>query len=155
MTTAVAPAPHRSSASPFSSRNRFYPQFVPASTGLSESSDDLTAFLILIQLAKLQPTSFAVPLDVEFQTYAQEWKRESQFLSSPEQASSLPSYKRIIGMGNPALPLILHELRREPDLWFDALSSITGEQPVAREHAGDIETMALDWQKWGEDNGII
>jgi hypothetical protein len=30
----------------------------------------------------------------------------------------LPPYQQIIGMGPPAVPLILEELRREPDQWF-------------------------------------
>ena len=46
-----------------------------------------------------------------------------------------PSYQRIIGMGEDAIPLILNELDRQPDHWFWALHSLlalTPYQNIAR-----------------------
>jgi hypothetical protein len=48
-------------------------------------------------------------------------------------------------MGTAALPLILDELRREPDHWFWALESITEEHPVPPEDAGRVQAMAAAW----------
>lgn len=42
----------------------------------------------------------------------------------------LPSCQRIIGMGPVVVPLILEELRREPDHWFWALEMLTEDDPV-------------------------
>ena len=64
-----------------------------------------------------------------------------------------PTYQQIIGMGEPALPLIFQDLRREPDHWFWALGAITGENPVPDAHAGDLDAMTHDWLSWGEAHG--
>ena len=52
-------------------------------------------------------------------------------------------------MGPAAVPLILSELRREPDHWFVALKRITGDDPVPDEVRGNIEQMAEAWLRWG------
>lgn len=67
----------------------------------------------------------------------------------------LPTYQQIIGMGECAVPFILEELRREPDLWFWALKSITGSDPVPPELAGNIDEMARCWVEWGLAEGLI
>ena len=65
------------------------------------------------------------------------------------------SYQRIIGMGRPALPLILKELQRETDHWFWALEAISGENPVDPAQAGQIENMKQAWIEWGRHRGMI
>jgi hypothetical protein len=50
-----------------------------------------------------------------------------------------PAYQRIIEMGQPVMPLIFRELEREPDHWFWALQSITGENPVKLESEVTLE----------------
>ena len=45
-------------------------------------------------------------------------------------------------MGEPVVPLILDELRREPDHWFWALEAITEENPVRPEDVGIVRRMA-------------
>ena len=67
----------------------------------------------------------------------------------------LKPYQRIIGMGWPAVPLILEELQREPDQWFRALESITEHNPVPPEAMGKVRMMALAWVRWGEQQGIL
>ncbi len=54
----------------------------------------------------------------------------------------LKPYQRIVGMGLSTVPLILEELRREPDQWFWALEAITEENPVPPEAAGKVREMA-------------
>ena len=56
-------------------------------------------------------------------------------------------------MGNPAVPLLLEELRREPDHWFWALEAITQENPVPEDAAGKVRLMAQAWVEWGAREG--
>jgi len=64
-----------------------------------------------------------------------------------------PSYQAIIGMGPPAIDLILARLKAEgddPDHWFWALQILTGINPVPEEDEGNVRKMADTWLKWGE-----
>jgi hypothetical protein len=90
-----------------------------------------------------------------FQRLAAEWKQHSRLLSNTAQMSMLPSYQRIIGMGLPAVPLILEELQREPDQWFWALEAITEANPVPAEAAGKVRLMAKAWVEWGRQHGFV
>jgi hypothetical protein len=65
-----------------------------------------------------------------FHALAERWKRETRFLSNVAKKCMHPAYQGIIGLGVPALPLILEELRREPTDWFWALTAISGENPI-------------------------
>jgi hypothetical protein len=65
-----------------------------------------------------------------FRRLAAEWKPQSRYPSNTAQMAMLKPYQRIIGMGWPAVRLIVEELRREPDQWFWALEAITEENPV-------------------------
>lgn len=90
-----------------------------------------------------------------FHRLAAEWKEQSHFLSNSAQMAMLGPYQRIIGMGAPAVPLILEELRREPDHWFWALESITEQNPVPPEVMGKVRMMAQAWIQWGEQQGLL
>jgi PHD/YefM family antitoxin component YafN of YafNO toxin-antitoxin module len=93
-------------------------------------------------------------LGEEFGRLAAEWKSQSEFLASPTAIAGLPAYRAIIEMGQAAVPLILGELRREPDHWFVALKRITGEDPVPEDARGEIDRMAEAWLSWGHVHGI-
>lgn len=90
-----------------------------------------------------------------FQRLAAEWKERSRHLSNTAQMAMLTPYQRIIGIGQPAVPLILEELQREPDHWFWALESITEQNPVPPEAAGKVRLMAQAWVQWGEQQGLL
>ena len=90
-----------------------------------------------------------------FHRLAAEWKDQSRFLSNSAQMAMLKPYQRIIGMGPPVVPLILDELRREPDQWFWALESITEQNPVPPEAMGKVRLMAQAWVLWGEQQGML
>jgi hypothetical protein len=94
------------------------------------------------------------PLE-RFHRLAAEWKEQSHFLSNSARMTMLRPYQRIIGMGPIAVPLILEEIRREPDHWFWALEVITEEDPVPPEARGQVRRMAEAWVRWGEERGII
>src|SRR5262245_52898411 len=96
------------------------------------------------------PTAAATGLRERFQRLAAEWKQQSRFLSNSVQMAMLKPYQRIIGMGLPAVPLILEDMQREPDHWFWALEAITEENPVPAEAAGNVRRMAEAWIEWGK-----
>ena len=103
------------------------------------------------------PQSDSVPKEAElektFLELAEQWRYDTEMLSSPTKMLKHPAYQKIIGMGSPALPLILRELQREPDYWFMALAAIALESPVSRE---DNFKQAIEaWLQWGKDKGQI
>jgi hypothetical protein len=49
---------------------------------------------------------------------AREWKQATAYTSSVTEMVTHPSYQRIIGLGQDAIPLLVAELRRERDHWF-------------------------------------
>src|SRR5260221_158277 len=84
-------------------------------------------------------------IEKRFRDLVREWKDETRFLSSIHDIVSHPAYLRIIGMGNEALPLLVNELRREPDHWFVAMQAITGANPIPPSARGDVEKMTQAW----------
>jgi hypothetical protein len=84
-----------------------------------------------------------------------QWKEQSRYLSNTAQMALLTPYQRIIGMGASAVPLILEELRREPDHWFWALEVITEENPVSPDEAGRVPAMTAAWLQWGVEHGLL
>lgn len=91
----------------------------------------------------------------EFQDLAERWRKETMLSSSVEDMVMHPCYQRIIGMGSVAIPLLLQQLRKEPDHWFWALQVITGVNPVDPEVAGEIPKMTEAWIEWGKEHGYI
>jgi len=65
-----------------------------------------------------------------------------------------PAYQQIIGMGQDALPLLIEELRREPDHWFWAMQAITGVNPVPPENRGNVAKMTQAWLAWAQQQGL-
>jgi hypothetical protein len=90
-----------------------------------------------------------------FRQLAAEWKEKSRYLSNTAQMAMLKPYQYIIGMGEPAVPLILQELQQEPDHWFWALEAITQENPVPPEAAGRLPLMTQAWIDWGKQHGYL
>jgi hypothetical protein len=93
----------------------------------------------------------AETIEDKFHRLADGWREESQLMSSSGAMARLESYQSIIQMGRVAIPLILRELEREPDHWFIALETITGENPVPNDHRGIVGLMAEDWLRWGRE----
>lgn len=84
-----------------------------------------------------------------FRKLAAWWREETALAASALETCTHPAYQQIIGMGQAAVPLILEDLKSEPDHWFWALKAITGQDPVPPEHRGDIRAMSADWLDWG------
>ena len=90
-----------------------------------------------------------------FERYADEWRARTAHLSVLSQRVMHPSYQRIIGLGPEALPLIIERLVVQPDHWFWALSSISGEDPARPEDAGRFDAMRKAWIDWGRKRGLL
>jgi hypothetical protein len=107
--------------------------------------------------APAQPAPVAPPRELRerFQRLAAEWKSQSRYLSNTAQMAMLKPYQRIIGMGLPAVPLILEELQGEPNQWFWALEAITDANPVPPEDEGKVRAMSQAWIDWGKAHGFI
>jgi hypothetical protein len=93
-----------------------------------------------------------------FHEHVEKWKQETGHLSSITKTLSHPSYLRIIGLAqystNHELErLLLRELESEPDHWFDALTAITGEDPVRPEY--DFDESVNAWIEWGRRKELI
>jgi hypothetical protein len=93
-------------------------------------------------------------IDRRFHRLVDEWKDGTRFLSSIHDMVSHPAYLQIIGMGQEALPLLINELRREPDHWFVALQAITGTNPIPFSACGNVDAMARAWLNWAEKRGL-
>ena len=94
-----------------------------------------------------------VPLDQKFANLAAQWRQETRHLSLMSDIVINMAYQKIIGMGTPVVELILQDLKRQPDHWFWALRSITGENPVEPNDRGRVGQMAEAWLEWGRQNG--
>ncbi len=68
-----------------------------------------------------------------FRALVKRWKEDTGHLSSTARMAKHPAYQEIIQMGSAAVPLLLAELKRDPDFWFMALREITKENPVPAE----------------------
>jgi hypothetical protein len=92
-------------------------------------------------------------LRVEFDALSKKWQRETRHLPQIAKAIAHPSYLRIIGMGEAAVPLLLEALRDRPAPWFTALRAITNIEPA---RLGDNPAQAREaWLAWGVEEGLL
>src|SRR5262245_18496386 len=89
-----------------------------------------------------------------FARLAREWEEATRYMSSVTEVVTHPAYQRIIGLGPSALPLIFHELSRNPDHRFWALKAISGEDPVPPSERGNLGKMKEAWLQWGIERGF-
>jgi hypothetical protein len=67
----------------------------------------------------------------QFGRLVRRWKAERGPTSSARRMAAHPAYRAIVGLGKPAVPLLLAELERHPDHWFNALHELTGPTATA------------------------
>jgi hypothetical protein len=103
--------------------------------------------------AKLSPDTPAETVKDRFRRLAADWHRDTDYLSSMEDADKHPAYQEIIGLGAEVVPLLLRDLADNHTHWFTALEAITGAQPTSAADAGNIPRMAEAWLRWAKDNG--
>ena len=90
-----------------------------------------------------------------FTELADQWEKETVFLSNSDRAAEHPAHMEIISMGEPAVPLILERMRETGGHWDHALGDITGANPVKRSDWGNIAAIQASWLEWGEANGHL
>ncbi|MCZ2207875.1 hypothetical protein [Cylindrospermopsis raciborskii] len=103
--------------------------------------------------ARLLEVSDESALAEKFQALAAQWRRETRYLSLMSDIVLNTAYQQIIGMGKPVVAMILQDLKQQPDHWFWALRSITGENPIRPEDRGRVGQMAMAWLEWGRQHG--
>jgi hypothetical protein len=95
-------------------------------------------------------------VEQSFRDLATQWAELTRYRSNMGALRNHPLYQELIGLGEPAVPLILRELQREPSVsWFGPLAAITGETPVPAELAGHVAAMAGAWLEWGRRRGYL
>lgn len=92
---------------------------------------------------------------VRFSQLADQWERDTVFLSFTDKIIAHPAHREIVSMGESAIPLILERMNAQGGLWFNALKEITGENPVRQGDRGEVTFIQETWLKWGEANGYI
>lgn len=98
----------------------------------------------------------AVNAEQRFKKLARTWKAETELTSKVSKRVLHPAYQKIIGMGEPAVPLILKDLAEHgPDDWFWALTAITDHNPITEAIAGNMSAMTEAWLAWGRRNGYL
>ncbi len=104
------------------------------------------------QVTKVLPTD----VTETFERLAMQWKSDTGLMSNESLIVLHPSYQQIIGLGEPAIPLMLNALAMgDYSEWFWALRSIARIDPVSELDAGDVEQMAKEWIRWGETKGYL
>ena len=73
--------------------------------------------------------------------------------SSTQRIAIYPAYQQIIGLGRPAVPLLLREVERKSGRWFWALKSITQEELVPSDDRGKTKKIIAAWLEWGKQKG--
>lgn len=102
------------------------------------------------QVAKPAPIK-SIDVAIEFSNLVREWRKATWANSSISQRVSHPAYLKIIGLGPVAVPMLLKQLRVQPDHWFDALEAITRQDPTPP--GANIHEMRQAWLDWGEMRG--
>ncbi len=105
----------------------------------------------IFQVARRVPTAHDHRF---FEQMKRQLEADLQFNSSTTAMFQHPAYRQIVRMGYVAVPLLLRELKREPNQWFRALRDITGADPVPIAHRGRLQEMSEDWLRWGRVNGF-
>lgn len=129
----------------------------------SEQEDELAT--PTQQIAKLIAVTWqhiSIPLTYQaenvgerFKVLVESWQEQTRFMSSSTDIAMHPSYQQIIGLGKPALPLIMEELQKNDGHWFWALKAISGIDPVPLEERGQFQKMAERWLTWGREEGLL
>jgi hypothetical protein len=84
---------------------------------------------------------------------ATDWLEAVAPLSSIRGKLSHPLFGDIVAMGEPAIQLILREIRKKPSHLVWALAEITGEDPADRSSARNILDVIDAWIAWGRGRG--
>ena len=83
-------------------------------------------------------------------------RQQTEIMSSVNQMRMTSAYREIVGSGQSAVPVLLQELQRQPDVAImAALSDLTNANPVPKPIVGSVRQMAKAWLEWGRLNNMI
>lgn len=131
-----------------------FEKFLDDNTGIGEESGKIQESFGESMEHYLRPIlrQWADPF-TRFLKLKHEWEADTAALSSITEIAMHPAYQQIIGMGPIVVSLIIREMVKEPNHWFWALKSITGEDPVTPEKRGRIREMTEAWLLWWRKKG--
>jgi hypothetical protein len=90
----------------------------------------------------------------KFELLRSQWHKETgllAFINADHQA-----YQEIVKLGMPVVPILLEEMRDNPDWWGQALAAITGENPCKfPEMSGRLDLISKAWVDWGAARGLL
>lgn len=102
---------------------------------------------------RYEQNGHASSLKDKFQSLANQWRRETRFLSASDEQILHPAYQSIIAMGCNAVPLVLEELRSRRGHWFWALRFMSGADPVPE--GANVNQAREAWLAWGRQKGLL
>ncbi len=94
-------------------------------------------------------------LERRFLDLAEQWHWETDCYSMSRQVLDHPAYREITAMGEVALPWILRDLEQTGGHWFEALRTITGENPASEAQRGRIDQVSDAWLEWGRNQDLV
>ena len=83
-----------------------------------------------------------------FYELLQRWRAETYFAPLMKDKIENLNFKKIIDLGDDAVPLIIDEVRQTPDFLVLALYFITKENPVPPSAQGRVTEMVDAWLDW-------
>lgn len=87
----------------------------------------------------------------KFARLLREWRRATLALSSIANKTSNNSFRQIVELGDPIVPLIISELRRHPDFLYLALQEIIDEPDIVPAASmGNPRASVEAWLNWAE-----
>lgn len=133
-------------------KTRHYPQDIPISEHLEyEKGDDAYINAKRRLIVETVPRNKARREETKrnFYRWYEEWFDEKAHLSIVKKQIAHKSFRKIIGMGEKALPFIFREFENVPMLaWLEALEAIAAED-VASKAKSFQEAIDL-WLEWGQ-----
>ncbi|MCB9385971.1 MAG: hypothetical protein H6509_15280 [Bryobacterales bacterium] len=91
--------------------------------------------------------------------HAERWGAETKHISSPSLTMEHPSYQAVLGMAQDdkkqVIRFLLSDMQKNERPWFWALSYLTGDNPIKREDAGQLDKMIESWVRWSKKEGIF
>ena len=93
-------------------------------------------------------------IEEKFYKLTEQWYKQTKYISKSSKKYAHPSYLKIIGMGERAIPYILRDLEDTRKDWFGALAAITDHVPsIPESDFGNVDKMAEAWLEWGKSAG--
>ena len=93
--------------------------------------------------------------ETRFFALARQWREATSYYSMWWQISDHDAYRKILAMGEAAVPWILRDLAETGYHWFDALQQLTGEDAAKDVQRGRRDLAQEAWLAWGRERGMI